>query len=173
MISYSYSKNRHYTLGLKILLSIWICFSIIASAAISIPTSDVNKSIYKSENPENCGLRGCSVDIYKPVPDTAYFFDNFEVTLAGIHLPVIFGGITCNAEVNVSDGVVPAFIQWRFANWLGDTWWSKEYTYVPGKTKYDHYIGNINFGQFKIWIKCFDIDNEVICEDTVSCLKIF
>jgi len=173
MIILTNKKNKYSTLGLNISLAILICFTLITSTAISIPTKYVNNS---QDNPEalgSCGIIATSVEIIKPIKDTAYFFDEFEVPLIGIHLPVIFGGITCRAQFNVSVGDVPAFLQWRFANWLGDTWWSNEYPYIPGKTKYEHYVGNLNFGQFKIWIKCFDNYNNVICEDTISCLKIF
>ena len=173
MTTVTYKKHKHHKIGFKLPLAIWICVSIIASTVISMPTSYVNVS---NENPESlgcCGLLGCSVEIIKPAKDTAYFFDEFEVPLIGIHLPVIFGGITCKAELNISAGAVPDFLQWRFANWLGDSWWSDEIPYIPGKNKYDYYVGNLNFGQFKIWIKCFDNYNNVICEDTISCLKIF
>jgi len=173
MINTIYNKNTQHKLGLRLSLAIWICISLIASTAISMPNPYIKNSYNNPESPECSNLLVTSVEILKPTRDTAYFFDEFEVPLIGIHLPVIFGGITCRAEVNISDGVVPDFLQWRFANWLGDTWWSNEYSYIPGKTKYEHYVGNLNFGQFKIWIKCFDNYNNVICEDTISCLKIF
>lgn len=173
MITDAYKENIHHRLVLRITLAIWICFILIASTAISIPNQYINNSYDNPEGPKCSTLLVSTVEILKPIRDTAYFFDEFEVPLIGIHLPVIFGGITCRAEVNVSEDVVPDFLQWRFANWLGDSWWSKQIPYIPGKAKYDYYMGNLNFGQFKIWIKCFDKNNNLICEDTISCLKIF
>ncbi len=162
---------KQHSLKIKITILAVICVTLIANPAISIPFSDINVS---SDYPEEIGQSksaNCSVEILKPTIGIAYFFDEFEFPLLLITLPIIIGGISCKAEVNVT-GEEPDYLLWKFANFLGDTSWSFPVDYVSGVTRYEYYWGKINFGQFKVWVYCYDINSQLICEDTISCLKI-
>jgi hypothetical protein len=172
MIITTFSTIKQYLKQLRILTLILICLILIATPAISNSNTGLNKTAYNSDSVDCSSLNGCTVEITRPARDLAYFFDGFEIITWGIHLPIIIGGITCKAKVNISNGVEPAFLQWRFANWLGDEYWSQEYIYKPGQKRYEHYTGGLNFGQFKIWIYCFDKYNQEISVSTISCLKL-
>lgn len=144
----------------------------IASPAISIPQLYINTSNDNNEDLVSTSTASCSVEILKPARGIGYFFDEFEFPLLLITVPMIFGGITCRAEVNITNGEEPDYLLWKFANFLGDEFWSFPITYKSGVTRYEYYMGKLNFGQFKIWIYCYDINSQVICENTISCLKI-
>lgn len=161
----------HRSLALRLFLLVLICFTLIATPAISMSPPDTNISDYNSEDVGCSSTAGCSVNITKPAIGTGYFFDEFEFPLLLITLPMILGGITCKAEVNVSSEE-PEYLLWKFANFRGDEFWSFPITYQSGVTKYEYYMGKINFGQFKVWIYCYDINSQVICVDTISCLKL-
>ena len=167
------NTNKQLRLALRISLLIFICFILVASPAISKPLTDINISNSISEDIGSSSLPNCSVEIIKPARGIGYFFDEFEFPLLLIQLPVIIGGITCRAQLNLTDSVEPDFLIWKFANFLGDEYFSFPITYEPGESIYEYYIGRPNIGQFKVWIYCYDINSQLICEDTVSCLKIF
>ena len=163
---------KSYRLALRFILVTLICFTLIATPVFSMSPAD--KQLL-NDNTENIGCsssNGCIVNITKPATATGYLFDEFEFPLLLITLPIIFGGITCKAEVNASTEE-PDYIQWKFANFLGDEFRSYPIDYQPGITKYQYYMGRVNLGQFKVWIYCYDSNNQVICEDTIGCFKIF
>jgi len=163
-----FKQNR---LVLKLILVTFISLTLIATPAISI-TSPNTKILSDTLEEEGCSsTNGCTVEILKPAIGTGYLFDEFEFPLLLITLSIIIGGITCKAEVNVTSEE-PDYLQWKFANFLGDEFRSPPISYQSGVTNYEYYMGKVNFGQFKIWIYCYDINNNVICVDTISCLKI-
>lgn len=164
-----FKSNR---LALRFTLVVLICFALIATPALSMPPTDNNLLKDNSENIGSSSTNGCSVNITKPATATGYLFDEFEFPLLLITLPIIIGGITCKAEVNASTEE-PDYLQWKFANFLGDEFRSYPISYQSGITKYEYYMGRVNLGQFKVWIYCYDINNNVICEDTIGCFKIF
>ncbi len=161
----------HRSLASRLSLLVLICFTLIATPAISMSTSDTNLIEYDYEDSRYSSADGCTVEITKPAVGIGYLFDEFEFPLLLITLPIIIGGITCKAQVNVSSEE-PDYLLWRFANFKGDEFWSFPINYQSGVTKYEYYMGKINFGQFKIWIYCYDINSQVLCEDTISCLKL-
>jgi len=156
---------------LKPILVALISLTLIATPAISMPSPNTKILNDTFEDEGYSSTDGCSVEILKPAIGTGYLFDAFEFPLLLITLSIVIGGITCTAEVNVTTEE-PNYLQWKFANFLGDEFWSYPIPYQSGVTKYEYYMGKVNFGQFKIWIYCYDINNNVICVNTISCLKI-
>jgi hypothetical protein len=162
----------HRSLALRLLLLLVISLTLIATPAISSSIPDKNISNEVSEESRQSSTAGCSVNITKPAVGIGYLFDEFEFPLLLITLPMIFGGITCKAEITIIDEE-PEYLLWKFANFKGDEFWSFPINYEPGETRYEYYMGKINFGQFKVWIYCYDINSQVLCVDTISCLKLF
>ena len=162
----------HRSLVLRFLLIFLISLTLIATPVISSSTTDANTSENFTKKTAQTITNGCSVNITKPAIGIGYLFDEFEFPLLLITLPMIFGGITCKAEITVIDEE-PEYILWKFANFKGDEFWSFPINYEPGETRYEYYMGKVNFGQFKVWIYCYDINSQVLCVDTISCLKLF
>jgi hypothetical protein len=162
----------HRSLALRLFLLVLICFILIASPVISISSPNKNFQENNSEDVGVSSFNGCTVNITKPALGTFYLFDEFELPILVINLPIIIGGITCKAELNITEEE-PEYLQWKFANFKGDEFWSFPIDYQPGVTKYEYYMGKLNFGQFKVWIYCYDINSQVLCVHTVSCLKLF
>jgi len=162
----------HRGLALRLFLIILISLTLIATPAISTsPTNtemlgNFSKEVGKTSNDS------CTVNITKPAIGTGYLFDEFEFPLLLITLPMIIGGISCKAELTIIDEE-PDYLLWKFANFKGDEFWSFPIDYEPGETRYEYYMGKMNFGQFKVWIYCYDTNSQVLCVDTISCLKIF
>jgi hypothetical protein len=148
-----------------------ISFILIATPAMSIAQTDTKKVEYNTEDIGQTTTAGCSVNITKPTLGIGYFFDEFEFPLLLINVPMILGGITCKAEITIISEE-PEYFLWKFANFKGDEFWSFPIDYVPGVTKYEYYMGKPNFGQFKVWIYCYNTSGQVLCLDTISCLKI-
>ena len=159
-------------LALKISFLALICFTLIATPAISTTLLDTNYIDFTNDTIGQTTAANCTVEITKPAVGIGYLFDEFEFPLLLIALPVVIGGITCKAQINVTNEQ-PDYILWKFANFKGDEFWSFPIDYQPGVTKYEYYMGKINFGQFKIWIYCYDINSNILCEDTIGCLKLF
>jgi hypothetical protein len=161
----------HRTLALRLFLIAIISLTLIATPAISSSNSDKNLSDETYIESGQASTAGCTVNITKPAIGIGYLFDEFEFPLLLITVPMILGGITCKAEITIIDEE-PDYLLWKFANFKGDEFWSFPINYETGKTKYEYYMGKINFGQFKVWIYCYDINSQVLCEDTISCVKI-
>jgi len=161
----------HRSIALRLLIIVLISLTLIATPAFSTSLIDTNKFDGNLEKEGKTNAAGCTVNITKPAVGIGYLFDEFEFPLLLITLPMILGGITCKAEITIIDEE-PEYLLWKFANFKGDEFWSFPITYQSGQTKYEYYMGKLNFGQFKVWIYCYNINSQVLCLDTISCLKI-
>jgi hypothetical protein len=162
----------HRSIALRLLFVTIISLTLIATPVISSSNSDKNISNGTPKESGQTSSAGCTVNITKPAIGIGYLFDEFEFPLFLITLPMIFGGITCKAELTIIDEE-PEYLLWKFANFKGDEFWSFPIDYEPGEIRYEYYMGKPNFGQFKVWIYCYDIYSQVLCVDTISCLKLF